>query len=199
MTTEQAVAFLLFAVVAAATPGPSNVMLTATGAQVGVLRGLPCLLGVTTGMGLMLFLSLFGLGSFLAGGSPLLRALRWGGIAVLLWLSWQIATAPDRVDDGSRGRPVGYLGAAVFQWVNPKAWLVIAGAAGTFLTAGAGSPIGRAASLGGLFVVAALPGCFVWLAFGAAVRRLLRSPRRVRAFNVMMSVLLVVSAALIFR
>jgi threonine/homoserine/homoserine lactone efflux protein len=199
MTTEQAVAFLLFAVVAAATPGPSNVMLTATGAQAGVVRGLPCLLGVTTGMGVMLFLSLLGLGSILAGRASLLSALHWCGVVVLLWLSWKIATAPDRVDEGSRGRPVGYLGAAVFQWVNPKAWLVIAGAAGTFLTAGTGNLVGRAASLGALFVLAALPGCFIWLAFGAAVRRLLRSPRRVRAFNVTMGVLLVVSAALILR
>src|SRR5262247_3449938 len=63
MTSEQVAAFLLFAVAAAGTPGPSNVLLTATGAQVGVPRGVPCLLGVTVGMGVMMFAVAFGLGS----------------------------------------------------------------------------------------------------------------------------------------
>ncbi len=199
MITEQAVAFLLFALVAAVTPGPSNVMLTATGAQVGVLRGLPCLLGVSTGMGLMLLLVRLGLGSLVLGRPLVLRALHWGGAVVLLWLSWKIATASGRADAASGGKPVGYLGAAVFQWVNPKSWLVSASAAGTFLSAGAGSPVVQAAYLGALFVLAALPSCFLWLAFGAAVHRLLRSPRRICVFNVTMGVLLALSIVLILR
>ncbi len=199
MITEQAVAFLLFALVAAVTPGPSNVMLAATGAQVGVLRGLPCLLGVSTGMGLMLFLVPLGLGSLVLGRPLVLRALHWGGAVVLLWLSWKIATASGRADAASGGKPVGYLGAAVFQWVNPKSWLVSASAAGTFLSAGAGSPVVQAAYLGALFVLAALPSGFLWLAFGAAVQRLLRSPRRMCVFNVTMGVLLALSIVLILR
>ena len=200
MTKEQAVAFLLFAVVAAVTPGPSNVMLTATGAQVGVLRGLPCLLGVGTGMGLMLFVVPLGLGSLVLGHPVVLRVLHWGGAAFLLWLAWKIATSSGGMDAAATGgRPVGYLGAAVFQWVNPKSWLVSASAAGTFLSAGAGSPVAQAACLGGLFVFAALPSGLVWLAFGAAVQRLLRGPRRMRAFNVTMGVLLALSIVLIVR
>jgi threonine/homoserine/homoserine lactone efflux protein len=199
MTTEQALAFLLFALVAAVTPGPSNVMLTATGAQVGVVRGLPCLLGVGTGMGLMLFLVPLGLGSVVLGRPLVLHALHWGGAAVLLWMSWKIATARGGIDAATGGRPVGYLGAAVFQWMNPKSWLVSASAAGTFLSAGAGSPIAQAAGLGGLFVLAALPSGFLWLAFGAAVQRLLRGPRMMRAFNITMGVLLALSIVLIVR
>ncbi len=199
MIAEHAVAFLLFALVAAVTPGPSNVMLTTTGAQVGVLRGLPCLLGVSTGMGLMLFLVPLGLGSLVLGRPLVLRALHWGGTAVLLWLSWKIATASGRADASSGAKPVGYLGAAVFQWVNPKAWLVSASAAGTFLSAGTESPVVQAASLSVLFVLAALPSGFLWLAFGAAVQRLLRSPRRMRVFNVTMGVLLALSIVLILQ
>jgi threonine/homoserine/homoserine lactone efflux protein len=94
---------------------------------------------------------------------------------------------------------VGYLGAALFQWVNPKSWLVAASAAGTFLHAEAGSPVGQALALGALFALAALPSGFVWLAFGASMRRVLSSPRRLRAFNVTMGVLLALSIALIVR
>ncbi len=93
MSMEQALAFLVFAIVAAVTPGPSNLMLTAAGAQGGVLRGLSCLLGVTTGMGFMMFLVPLGLASLVLGHPLVLWALHWGGAAFLLWLSWKIATA----------------------------------------------------------------------------------------------------------
>src|SRR5437867_1343634 len=180
MTTEQIVAFLVFAVVAAVSPGPSNIMLTAAGAQAGVLGGLPCLLGVTTGMGVMMFVVPLGLGGLVLGHPLIVRALHWGGAAFLLWLSWKIATSGSRVDSMPDRDPVGYLGAAFFQWVNPKSWLVTASAASTFLRAEASSPIGQAASLAGLFAVAALPSGLVWLAFGAGVQRVLHSRRRLQ-------------------
>ena len=192
-------AFLLFAVVAAVTPGPSNVMLTAAGAHAGVLKGLPCLFGVTTGMGLMMFLVPLGLGSLALKHPLVLKTLNWSGAAFLLWLSWKIAMSSSRIESMPERNPVGYLGAAVFQWVNPKSWLVSASAAGTFLSAEAGSPILQAASLGGLFFLAALPSCFLWLAFGAAVQRVVRSRRRLRIFNMVMGALLALSIALIVR
>ena len=192
-------AFLLFAVVAAVTPGPSNIMLTAAGAHAGVVKGLPCLFGVTTGMGLMMFLVPLGLGSLVLKHPLLLKALNWGGAAVLLWLSWKIATSSSRIESISDRTPVGYLGAAVFQWVNPKSWIVSASAAGTFLSAEAGSPILQAASLGGLFLLAALPSCFLWLAFGAAVQHVLHRRRRLRIFNIVMGTLLALSIGLIVR
>src|SRR5213593_179791 len=173
-------------------------MLTAVGAQAGVLRGLLALLGVTTGMGVMMFVVPLGLGSLVLERPLVLKALHWGGAAFLLWLSWKIATSESRID--SAPDPVGYLGAAIFQWVNPKSWLVSASAAGTFLSTEAGSPIVQAASLGGLFVLAALPSCFLWLAFGAAVQQVLgRSRRRLRIFNIVMGALLALSVGLIVR
>lgn len=198
MTTEQVVAFLLFAVVAAVTPGPSNVMLTAAGANAGVVRGLPCLLGVTTGMGFMMFLIPFGLGSIVLENPLVLKALHWCGAAFLLWLAWKIATSGP-LQSRADGGPVGYVGAAVFQWVNPKSWLVSASAAGTFLHAEAGSPVLQSAFLGGLFFLAALPSCFLWLAFGATVQHVLQSERRMRVFNIAMGALLALSIALIIR
>jgi threonine/homoserine/homoserine lactone efflux protein len=196
MTPEQAVAFLLFAVVAAGTPGPSNLLLTAAGAQVGVLRGLPCLLGVTLGMGVMLFVVALGLGSVVLTNPTVLRVLNWLGAAFLLWLAWTIARAGG-TDQSVVRRPVGFVGAAAFQWVNPKSWLVCASAASTYLHAEPGSALAQALTFGALFVVASLPACFVWLAFGAAAQRLLRTERARRTFNVAMGVLLAGSIALL--
>ena len=173
-------------------------MLIATGANVGVRHGLPCLLGVTTGMAAMMFLVPLGLGSLILAHPLALGALHWGGAGFLLWLSWKIATS-GRMASGPDTQPVGYLGAAVFQWVNPKSWLVAASAAATFLHAEAGSAVVQSAFLGGLFFLAALPSCLVWLAFGASVQRVLRDGRRLRIFNVTMAALLALSVLLIVR
>jgi len=196
MTSEQAVAFLLFAAVAAGTPGPSNLLLTATGANVGVLRGLPCLLGVSVGMGVMMFLVAFGLGSVVLANPTVLRVLNWVGAAFMLWLAWKIATA-GRSDLDPRRKPVGFSGAAAFQWINPKSWLVCASAAGTYLHAGSRGAVAQAMAFGGLFVLASLPCCFVWLAFGATAQRWLRTDRARRTFNIAMGALLAGSVLLI--
>jgi threonine/homoserine/homoserine lactone efflux protein len=171
-------------------------MVAAAGANAGLWRGMPCLFGVATGMALMMFLVPLGLGSIVLGHPVALKALNWGGAAFLLWLSWKIATSTGP-EAAREKRPVGYLEAAAFQWINPKSWLVSASAAGTFLSAQAGSSVVQSVYLGGLFFAAALPSCFVWLAFGAAVQRFLQNPRRLRIFNVAMGALLALSIALI--
>jgi threonine/homoserine/homoserine lactone efflux protein len=185
----------VFALVAAITPGPSNLILTTTGAAVGVLRGLPCLFGVAVGMGFMMFLVAFGLGSLVLESPVLLQVIKWCGIGFLLWLSWKIATAGHNQVTGEK-EFVGFWQAAAFQWVNPKSWLVSASAVGTFLQAGSGSALAQSLAFGMLFILAALPSCFVWLAFGAAMQRLLRTERAVRIFNVAMGALLAGSVIL---
>jgi threonine/homoserine/homoserine lactone efflux protein len=194
MTPEQAVAFVVFSVAAAGTPGPSNALLTATGANVGVLRGLPALLGVAAGMGLMMFVVAFGLGTVILDNPIVLTGVKWCGAAFLCWLAWKIATAGHAGAAG--GRPVGFLGAAAFQWINPKSWLVSASAAATFLDAGAGSALGQSAAFGLTFALASLPSCFPWLAFGAVLQRFLRSERALRVFNGAMGALLAASVLL---
>jgi len=196
VTLEQGFSFLVFSLVAAITPGPSNVMLTATGAIVGVVRGLPCLLGVATGMGLLLFAAAMGLGQVVLGYPGVLRILNWCGAAFLLWLAWKIATA-DRAREHSDRKPVGFAGATVFQWVNPKSWMVGVSAAGTWLQAETNDALLQATGFAALFVAAALPSGFVWLAFGASMHRLLRSERATRIFNIVMGASLAASVVMI--
>lgn len=195
MTTEQAIAFFLFAIVAAITPGPSNLFLTSTGVTVGVLRGLPCLCGVAIGMGLMMFLVALGLGSLVLESPLISQGLKWCGIGFLLWLSWKIATAGRSEATGGKAF-VGFWQAAAFQWVNPKSWLICASAIGTYLQAEAASALVQSLYFGMLFVVAALPSCFVWLAFGAALQRFLHTERALKMFNVVMGALLAGSVIL---
>lgn len=137
MGIDQAIAFLLFAVVAAVTPGPSNTKILATASVVGAWQALPCVLGASTGMGLLLFFSALGLGQIVVAQPLPLKALNWGGAAFLLWLAWKIATA-GRMSDQVPSKAVAFGGAAIFQWINPKGWLVAVSSVGTYLQARSG-------------------------------------------------------------
>jgi threonine/homoserine/homoserine lactone efflux protein len=195
MRLEPIIAFTLFSVVTSVTPGPNNVMLTATGANVGIRRGMPHLLGISVGFALMQLVFIGGVGTALTSIPELLSALKFAGIAVLLWLSWKIATA-GRAGD-VRERPIGFFGAVLFQWVNPKAWLICAGAV-SFLQADA-APIVQAAIFGAIWFVTGIPCMLVWLGFGAAMQYFLRTDRALRIFNVAMGLLLAATVPLLFH
>ena len=185
------IAFVTFSAVVAGTPGPSNALLTAVGARAGVRRGLASLLGQVVGMGAMLFAITLGLGNVLLAHPLGLQILKWGGIAMLCWMAWRIATA-DRGGE-STDAPTGFLGMAAFQWINPKGWLIGVAAIATFLDRGAGGALAQAAIFAILFMLVALPSCLPWLAFGAALQRFLRTPRARRTLNGAMAALLAAS------
>ncbi|HYG55327.1 MAG TPA: LysE family transporter [Burkholderiales bacterium] len=186
MGAEALYAFVTFVAVAAVTPGPSNAMLAATGAVAGLRRGLPCVLGVGLGMGLMMFLAALGLGALVLEAPRVLAVMKWAGAALLLWLAWKIATASGELDEG---RAVGFLEAVAFQWINPKSWLVSTSAAATYFPANPASPLAQALVFGGVFFAVTLPCSLAWLLCGTALRRAARG----RFFKVTMGVLLALS------
>jgi threonine/homoserine/homoserine lactone efflux protein len=196
MSLEQVIAFVIFAVVTSITPGPNNVMLTATGANVGIRRGLPHVLGVGLGFALMIFVVAAGAGAALLENPEIMRWLRIAGIAVLFWLAWKIATAAHPGAE-SRAKPINFYEAVAFQWVNPKAWLICAGAVGGYLDSEGTGAIGQAAVFGLIFVLAGTPCMFVWLGFGALMQQLLRTDRALRMFNVAMALMLAASVLML--
>jgi threonine/homoserine/homoserine lactone efflux protein len=194
MTPDAMAAFFVFALVAAVTPGPSNVMVLAAGARAGLRGGLPCLAGVVAGMALLIGAAALGLGGVISALPGATVLLRWGGAALLLWLAWKIASAPP-MTAGAHGDPVGFWHAFAFQWVNPKSWIVGASAAATYGAGAAamGGASARALLMGALFAAAAAPSCLLWLAAGGALQRVLTDGRRARAFNAVMGVVLAAS------
>jgi threonine/homoserine/homoserine lactone efflux protein len=194
MRLEPILAYFVFSIVTSITPGPNNVMLTATGANVGVWRGLPHMFGISLGFGLMLFLLTAGLGTALIDNETLMLGLKVAGILVLLYLACRIATAR-RTTSGERERPIGFFGAVAFQWVNPKAWLIAAGSV-SFLQPEI-APMLQAAFFGLTFVVLGTPCMLVWLGFGAGMQYVLRTDRALHAFNIAMGVLLAATVPLL--
>ena len=180
-----------FAVAMYITPGPNNVMLASAGANHGVRATVPHMLGINFGFSAMLVLVAAGLGSLLFVFPLLLPAMRWAGAAWMLYLAWKSATA-EPPGEGVRRRVLGFLGAAAFQWINPKAWLIAVGTASEFMLPHR-SLAAQLARIGLVFLVVGIPCMLPWVLLGTGAGRVLRSRAQLRAFNVAMATLLVVS------
>lgn len=180
-----------FALAASATPGPNTLMVSAAAAQAGVRPVLPHMLGITLGFPAMMVAVAAGLGWPFAAFPWLHDALKLAGSAWLLWLAWRIASAPPP-GEGAPRPPLGFWGAAAFQWVNPKAWMIVLAAVPAF-TAPAQPILPQALLLAAVFAAISLPTLWLWAAIGAGARRFLATRARARAFNVTMAVLLVAS------
>ena len=191
MTAGLLLAFAGFAFVSSITPGPNNAMLLASGVNYGFRRTVPHIAGVSLGCVAMLVLVGLGLGEVFAAIPQLYVVLRYAGAAYLLWLAWKIANAGPMTGDKADGRPMTFWQAAAFQWVNPKAWILVVGAVSTYAPRdGFGQNVAVLALLLGLVNA---PTICIWAGFGTAVRPLLTHPGRARVFNVTMALLLVLS------
>ncbi|MEQ8816993.1 MAG: LysE family translocator [Thalassobaculum sp.] len=186
-----------FAVSMSISPGPNNLMVTASGANFGFRRTIPHMLGISFGFPVMLLAIGLGLGQALAAWPQVHAVLRYVAAAYLLYLAWRIATAGGPGEAVARGRPFTFLQAAAFQWVNPKAWVIALSAVATY-TAPDGSALAQILLIGAVFVVAAFLSLAVWAAFGTLIAGVLRSPRALRAFNLCMAGLLVLSLVPVF-
>ncbi|GIT90085.1 lysine transporter LysE [Jannaschia pagri] len=178
-----------FAFVSSITPGPNNLMIMASGANFGVARSWPHALGISGGFGAMIVLVGLGLAQAFEAVPMLRPLLATISVVYLLWLAWKIAhaSAPDVA--GAKGRPMTFLQAALFQWVNPKAWTMALTAVTLYSGGGALAVLPVAV----VFTVINLPSICCWLVLGVRMRRILTSPRRLRAFNWAMAGLLVAS------
>ncbi|WP_179380226.1 LysE family translocator [Jannaschia marina] len=189
MTPDLLLALLGFAFVSSITPGPNNLMLMASGANFGLLRTVPHALGV--GLGFTLMIVLVGLGL-----AQVFEALPWArptlavvSVAYLLYLAWRIANAAPPERATAEGRPMTFLQAAAFQWVNPKAWTMALTAVTLYGDGSVLSVLLVALAFGAVN----LPCISSWTLLGREMRRFLTSPGRLRLFNWTMAALLVAS------
>lgn len=180
-----------FAVAMYITPGPNNVMLASSAANYGVRATLPHMLGIDLGFSAMLVLVSAGLGSLLLSVPVLLPVMRWIGAAWMLYLAWKIATAAPP-GEGRRRPLLGVPGAAAFQWINPKAWLIAVAAASEFTRPD--RPLAeQLLRIGIVFLAVGFPCMLPWVLLGSGASRVLRSRAHLRAFNITMAALLVLS------
>lgn len=191
MTTQQRAALVGFAFVSSITPGPNNMMLTASGANFG-MRTLPHMLGVTVGFSLMIALVGVGLVGLFDALPPAFMILKVVSAVYLLWPAWKSATSPPPSSDTDKKgpRPLNFTQAALLQWVNPKAWTM----ALTAITVYTGTRnIPAVLCVAAVFGLINLPAVSSWAAMGQYMRRWMSNDAKRRAFNWGMAALLMLS------
>lgn len=190
MTPEQFLSFATFAFVSSVTPGPNNLMLMASGANYGFRRTVPHMLGIGIGFCLMVLLVGVGLMKVFEAVPVLHTVLKAGSVGYLLWLALKIANATAPGAGRAGGQPMSFLEAALFQWVNPKAWAMALTAVTLYAP---GQTFGAIVAVAAVFGAINLPSVSLWTVLGQGVRRILSDPARLRVFNGVMAVLLVAS------
>jgi threonine/homoserine/homoserine lactone efflux protein len=180
--------FATYSFVMFITPGPNNVMLTASGATFGFRRTIPHMLGIGVGCALELLLVCAGLGAMFTRWPQLQTVLRWVGAAYLLYLGVKMLSSGS-ASAGAGARPVRFLEAAIFQFLNPKAWVMTITAATLFLPHDLGVMAAGAYMLL-IMVVMNMPCIAVWALFGSSLRRFLEQPASRLGFNAAMAVAL---------
>ena len=196
--SEKLLAYHIFALSAAATPGPSNVLVMSVGGQRGVVGALPCLCGVVVGMAVLIYSTSAGLGAALVSAPLMIETVKWVGAGFLLRMAWKVAKSTGGAGE-SKESEVGFVHAFVFQWVNPKSWIVGVSTAAALADFVAQMPILGPVLLGLTFAAAAAPSCLLWLLCGATLKRWLTNERRAKAFARTMGTLLALSVVLIVR
>ena len=193
MSHDLLVALVVFAFVSSITPGPNNMMLLASGVNFGFRRSVPHMLGIGAGFMMLLLATGLGLGQLLERFPLIYTTLKYVGAAYMLWLAWKIANSGPMADQPSQnaGTPMSFLGAAAFQWVNPKAWVMAVTAMATYTSPEQHLLTVVVVTL--IFGAVNIPSVSTWTVFGVGLRRFLADPGLCRIFNITMALALAAS------
>jgi threonine/homoserine/homoserine lactone efflux protein len=197
MSQQLLLAFVLFAVVMFITPGPNNIMVLSSGLTYGFRRTMPHIAGITIGVAFMVATVGLGFGTVFLAYPVLQTILKYAGAAYLVYLAVMIALSGPPKPGAEDGRgPMTFWGAALFQWVNVKGWVMVIGTI-TAYAAIARFPLNVAIQTM-LCLPLGVVSTALWTLFGSALRPVMTSERAVRAFNIVMALLLLASLYPVF-
>ncbi|MDN5863165.1 MAG: LysE family translocator [Salinisphaera sp.] len=192
MLTDFWIPLTIFAVVAAFTPGPNNLMLAASGMNYGFRRSVPHMIGVTVGFPVMLLCVIFGVGAIIAGLPILREAVQALAAGFIVYFAWKIATAKTDLSADGAGRPLTLWQAALFQWVNPKGWAVAIAVASLYAPGGV-RDWDKALYMALLFLTVTCACTSCWTSLGTVIEHALQEPKVRRWINRGMAVALVLT------
>ena len=187
----QLLPMMMYCFVMSITPGPNNLMLTASGANFGYRLTLPQVMGCVAGNIALTLVACNGLGQLFVAWPAAQALLRTAGALYLVWLAWRLAQA--RLGDAQALRPLTFMEGVMFQAFNPKSWIRAITIASVFMPAGV-DPLVAGLAVSGIGAVVGFPCISMWALFGVAMRGVLADPRRQRVFNLAMAAALVVLA-----
>lgn len=178
MPLEILLALTGFAFVSAATPGPNNFMVLASGLNYGLASTIPHILGIVAGFSILLICIGLGLGQVLEAAPIVFMALKFAGAAYLVYLAYRIAISGPMKDGEASGRPMTFLQAAAFQWVNPKAWVM--GISAITIYTSTENYLLTLTFVILAFAVVTFPSLVVWCGMGNVLRNWLSNPVTLR-------------------
>ncbi|MDG2090749.1 MAG: LysE family translocator [Gammaproteobacteria bacterium] len=189
---EFLIPIFIFSASATITPGPNNIMLMTSGLNFGIYKSLPHYLGICLGFPVMVILIGLGFG-FIFDRFPFMHTfIRIIGIGYLLFLSWKIANSAPNALETNEAKPFSFFQAVLFQWVNPKAWIMATSAIAAF-TIGGTDIFLQVLMIALSFMIVAFPSTGIWLCFGVFLKKVLKNPFHQKIFNIVMAGLLVLS------
>lgn len=191
MDTSLVISAAIFGLVTSVTPGPNNTYLLASGMNYGLRRSIPYLLGILVGLSVVILAIVFGLGLVFTTFPAVYQVLKWVGFAYICWMAYGVATSGTKTAQARTDSRVGFWKALLFQFVNPKAWIVSASFAATYIPAGQGILID--VFMAAVLVVTTFPGAFVWATMGHLLSTWLSDPPKRRVFNYVAAILLVLT------
>lgn len=192
MQIDQILSLSIFIAVMSGTPGPNNVLLMASGVNFGFRRTLPHVAGIVFGCQIMLLAAAAGLHQLLQVVPQAMLALRVFGVLFLMYMAWMLASAGGTSREGAQAaRPIGFWKAALFQWANPKVWLMCAGMVAAWVEPARLVETTGYASL--IFWILSVPLLLAWVAGGTLLQGWLNDVRRLTRFNRCMAALLLLS------
>ena len=190
MTWTLLISVAVFSFVTSVTPGPNNTFLLSSGANFGLKKSLPYLNGIMVGLtGMMIALGA-GIGVIFTTLPQVYQVLKWVGFAYIVYLAFLIVRSTSKSETGE-AHYIGFVKATTFQFVNPKAWVVVASFMATMVPVDAG--IAATIFICVIFLVFTYPGALLWAVAGQVLKDWLSNPVRRRVFNIASAILLVLS------
>lgn len=190
---------MMFCISTLFSPGPNNIMIMASGLNYGIQKSTPHYLGICFGFPFMLILIGFGLSSLFNAYPIIQESIKIAGIIYMFYLAWKVATAKTHIDkpkSKARTKPLSFLQAVLFQWANPKAWVMAISAFGAF-SGLSNSVTVRTITITLIFLIFGFLSAGFWLFCGVGLQKYLKKPHLFRNFNYLMGLLLVASAIMI--
>ena len=190
MTWSLLVSVAVFSFVTSVTPGPNNTFLLSSGANFGLRKSVPYLNGIMAGLAGMMIALGAGLGVIFTTLPAVYQVLKWVGFAYIVWLAFLIIKSTSK-SETAEAHYIGFAKATTFQFVNPKAWIVVGSFMATLVPVGSGFTATAIICL--VFLVFTYPGALLWAVAGQALKGWLSHPLRRRVFNIVSAILLVLS------
>jgi len=187
---------ILFCIATSFTPGPNNILILNSGLHFGIKKSLPHFIGICVGFPLMILIVALGFGAVLTEYPWIKDFFKFAGAAYMLYLSWQILNASTNIDENQKTKPMTFLQAVLFQWVNGKAWVIAVGGISLFTLSE--NYILNAFAVSGFFLSIGVFTVGVWLVGGALLKHILKNENQIRWFNRIMAASLAASIALLF-